>query len=350
MNLSHIVAELLKTNDCVIIPDFGGFIANYHTSGYNERGNQLTPPTKEIIFSGKLRKNDGLLVNYVGEKESVGYLEARKMVAEFVSEIMFKLENGETIELDQIGTLRFDQQENILFEANQLVNLRTDAFGLDSFHFPPLVNKFQQPTKAVFRDKEPEPLKRTYPAVKYILIGLPVLALLYFIPLKNMLNHGESRVHSISNSASLGVSDNPVLPNHSTASEQQSLLPDPNVETAETTTTEANLSVPSPMADKATLAPKVTQPVQPIASNALPLTARGKFHVVGGCFKIKENADKLAEKLLKQGYPAMVSKHGRDFFKVTVESFETRKEAEQGLEKILEVDPDTDYWLMADKR
>jgi len=350
MNLSHIVAELLKTNDCVIIPDFGGFIANYHSSGYNERGNQLMPPTKEIIFSGKLKKNDGLLVNYVSEKEGVGYFEARKIVAEFVSENMYKLENGETIELDQIGTLRFDQQDNILFEANQLVNIRTDAFGLDTFHFPQLINKFQQPPKAGFRDKEPEPLKRTHPALKYVLVGLPILAILYFIPLKNMLNHGESRVHSISNSASLSVSDNPVLPNPSAPSEQKSLLPDPNLESTETVKKEVTLDTTTPAIDEATVAPKITQPVKAAVSNSLPISVSGKFHVVGGCFKVRENADKLAEKLIKQGYPAMVSKHGRDFFKVTVESFETRKEAEQGLEKILEVDPDTDYWLMADKR
>jgi cell division protein FtsN len=71
--------------------------------------------------------------------------------------------------------------------------------------------------------------------------------------------------------------------------------------------------------------------------------------LVGGCFKVKENADNLAKKLVTQGYPAEVSRHGREFYKVTVQSFETRSEAEEGLSKILDSDPDTDYWLKIDK-
>ena len=56
MNLSVYLKELLKTNDCVIIPDLGGFIANYQSAAFNAQGDQFYPPTKEIIFSGKLKK------------------------------------------------------------------------------------------------------------------------------------------------------------------------------------------------------------------------------------------------------------------------------------------------------
>ncbi len=351
MSLSNFLAELLRTNDCVIVPDLGGFIANYHTSGFDERGNQLTPPSKEILFSAKLRKNDGLLVNFVGEREGVGYLEARKIVSEFVSEIIYKLENGETVALEQIGTLRYDEGENILFEADQSVNLRADAFGLEAFHFPQLVGKFQQPVRNVFRDKEPEPQQRRYQAVKYILVGIPILVLLYFIPLQNILDHGESRSQTISNSASLAVSDNAVSNNAVAPSNLLSNRSDAQNETpVEVSNTEVKSDLPATVPEEEKMVPKSVQPDAPAIPNDLPVVLNGKFHVVGGCFKIRENADKLAQKLVKQGYPAQVSRHGRDFFKVTVESYQTRKEAEKGLGEILEVDPDTDYWLMADKR
>lgn len=344
MNLSPLVAELLKTNDCVIVPDFGGFIANYQPSGYDERGDLFSPPTKEIIFSSKLKKNDGLLVNFVGEKEGVGYLEARKLLAEFVAETNFRLENGETIEFNEVGSIRLDQQENYLFEADPQINFRADAFGLESLHFPQLAVKHNLPPRTVFKDMEPMLQKRKYPALKYLLAGLPILALLYFIPIKKILNYGETHIQPVSNSATLSVTDSPVVPNSTIAplSEQSEL----KSEATEPGNTELKNSEVANV--RAAVEPEVTQPEKTLVQNSAPTTSTGKFHVVGGCFKIKENAEKLAEKLVKQGYPAAVSKHGREFYKVTVISFDTRIEAEEGLTKILRADPETGYWLKAD--
>ena len=101
MTFSVYLIELLKTNDCVIIPDLGGFIANYHSAASNSQGDQFNPPTKDLVFNGKLKKNDGLLVNFICERDCVGYFEAREIVSEFVSECLFKLGNGERIEFDQ---------------------------------------------------------------------------------------------------------------------------------------------------------------------------------------------------------------------------------------------------------
>jgi cell division septation protein DedD len=149
----------------------------------------------------------------------------------------------------------------------------------------------------------------------------------------------------------LAVSDNPVSNNAVSPSNLLSNRSDYQTETpVEVSNTEVKSDLPATVPEKEKMVPKSVQPDAPAIPNDLPVVLNGKFHVVGGCFKIRENADKLAQKLVKQGYPAQVSRHGKDFFKVTVESYETRKEAEKGLGEILEVDPDTDYWLMADKR
>jgi len=356
MNLSVYLSELLKTNDCVIIPDLGGFIANYQTSGYDAQSDQFSPPSKEIIFSSKLKKNDGLVVNYVMEKEGVGYLEARKIVSEFVSECQSRLENGERVVFDQIGSIYFDKNENILFDAIPKVNLRADAFGLDSFHFPQLVNKHTLITKPVFRDKDPEPQKRIHPVVKYLLVGLPLLALLYFVPFNKIFNSRESAIQKSTNNASLALSDTPVaLP--SVKSESLSVPSEPKVETKSIATDgkeEAASAEPKTSEDHAPVAPMVPEPKASVSQNSVVKNSEGaatsgKFHVVGGCFKVRENADKLAEKLIMQGYHAEVSTMGKSFFRVSVESYLTRKDAVQGLVKILEADPETSYWLMADK-
>jgi hypothetical protein len=357
MNLSVYLSELLKTNDCVIVPDLGGFIANYHSSAHDTQSDQFSPPSKEIIFSSKLKKNDGLLVNFVGEKEGVGYLEARKIVSEYVAECLFRLENGETIEFSEIGTLHFDQHENLLFKPDSRINFRTDTFGLDSFHFPQLINKYNQPVKAVFRDKDPEPQKSRRPALKYILIGLPVIVALYFIPLNKILDAGKSGNLQTSNTASLSVTDTPVTLNPgvvsaatatATGDRADSGIPEKEVGK------ETLAAEPETLTGQVTITPSAAQAQAPQTENALNANSdiqspKGKYHVVGGCFKVRENADKLADELIKKGYHAEISKMGKEFYRVSVESFQTRKEAETELAKILDADPDAGYWLMVDK-
>ena len=360
MNLSIYLTELLKSNDCVIVPDLGGFIANFQGSGYDAQNNQFSPPTKEIIFSAKLKKNDGLLVNFVGEKEGVGYLEARKIVSEYVAECMFRLENRETVEFDQLGKLLIDPHDNLIFEVDPRANLRVDAFGLGAFHFPQLVHKYNQPPKPIFRDKEPEPQKSRRPQLKYLLLAVPVLIALFFIPLNKLIHRQDSPNLPAQNTASLSVTDAPPPANPIAAPSTVAVQSQPNMEAK----SEPNqVKIQNQTADLATdhqpvvpvaVAPKITpqvkEPVQAAVPTITSQPASGKFHVVGGCFKVKENADKLADRLVKEGYHAYVSPMGRGFFRVSVESYQTRKEAEQGLEKILGSDPQTGYWLMADKK
>ena len=360
MNLSIYLTELLKSNDCVIVPDLGGFIANFQGSGYDAQNNQFSPPTKEIIFSAKLRKNDGLLVTFVGEKEGVGYLEARKIVSEYVAECLFKLENRETVEFDQLGKLLFDPHDNLIFEVDPRANLRADAFGLGAFHFPQLVHKYNQPPKPIFRDKEPEPQKSRRPQMKYLLIAIPVLAVLFFIPLSKFILHKDSPNQTAQNTASLTVTDAPPPAVPAPTSATIAVQPQPNSE-AKTGTNELETQIQTaePLPDhqpvvQTAVAPKIIplekEPIQTAVQSIPVQSVSGKFHVVGGCFKVKENADKLADRLVKQGYHAYVSSMGRGFFRVSVESYQTRKAAEQGLEKILGSDPQTGYWLMADKK
>ena len=135
MDITFYLVELLRLHDCVIVPDLGGFITNYRPAEMDLVSNRFSPPVKDIIFTGKLSKNDGLLVNYISETEGVGYLEARQIISEFVDEIWSKLENGETIEFQNIGTLHFDRNEKLIFEAKVHENFLLDAYGMRDSSF-----------------------------------------------------------------------------------------------------------------------------------------------------------------------------------------------------------------------
>jgi hypothetical protein len=83
MSLIDSVAELLYKHNCVIIPDFGGFITNYKETGFEESRNLISPPCKKVAFNQILVENDGLLVNHWAQKKGISYTESFKNVSDF---------------------------------------------------------------------------------------------------------------------------------------------------------------------------------------------------------------------------------------------------------------------------
>ena len=71
MNLASYINDLLYRYDCVIVPNFGGFITNKVSAKINENTNSIYPPSKKISFNKHLNVNDGLLVNYVATSENI---------------------------------------------------------------------------------------------------------------------------------------------------------------------------------------------------------------------------------------------------------------------------------------
>ena len=70
------ISDLLFLHDCVIIPDFGGFICNYKSAYIDDESGLICPPSKDILFNRNLTHNDGLLVSWIAGKENISYEKA----------------------------------------------------------------------------------------------------------------------------------------------------------------------------------------------------------------------------------------------------------------------------------
>ena len=95
MDITDFIRELLFDHDCVIIPDFGGFIGNYTPARIDKSNNTFFPPVKQISFNRNLNHNDGLLVGRISESAKMNYADARNLVEEFVKDIRTRLSKGE---------------------------------------------------------------------------------------------------------------------------------------------------------------------------------------------------------------------------------------------------------------
>ena len=85
IELARHIEILLLENDCVIIPDFGGFIAHYQPARYIKEENLYLPPVRTIGFNPQLTINDGLLVQSYMQAHHTDFPDATRMIEEEVA-------------------------------------------------------------------------------------------------------------------------------------------------------------------------------------------------------------------------------------------------------------------------
>ena len=56
MNLATYIKDLLYRYDCVIVPDFGGFVTKRISAKISENTHQFFPPSKQLSFNRNLNK------------------------------------------------------------------------------------------------------------------------------------------------------------------------------------------------------------------------------------------------------------------------------------------------------
>ncbi len=141
ISLSIYINDLLRQYDCVIIPGFGGFIANYSSSILNREKGIVYPPSKGIIFNKNLNRNDGLLANEIATRTNTEYAEVLSTLETLVIKAFVDLQKGGRIEFTGIGYLYFDNERNIQFLAHQTNNFLNSSYGLKPVQANPIKRK-----------------------------------------------------------------------------------------------------------------------------------------------------------------------------------------------------------------
>ena len=151
MELANYIKELLFENDCIIIPNFGGFIVQYRPSEILTTEHLITPPAKTIVFNKQLAENDGLLINHIAKKQNNNFAEAEKWLTQRTLEINHALQTYGSYSLPAIGTFDIDIERNMKFSPLSSANFLKDAFGLPTIKAIPIAH---QNTEAVFNCKD----------------------------------------------------------------------------------------------------------------------------------------------------------------------------------------------------
>ena len=148
MELHEYISQLLRQHDCVIVPDFGGFVTNFKSAYIDDFRKKIHPPSKSVLFNSLLVSNDGLLGTYVAAQKSIVYSEALALIAGQVKGWKTKLAQNDRIDLGEIGFL-YSKDGKVHFEQSRDVNLLLAAYGLQTIDFVSFGAKSSHATQTV---------------------------------------------------------------------------------------------------------------------------------------------------------------------------------------------------------
>jgi hypothetical protein len=314
------ISDLLCLHDCVIVPGLGGFVANYKSATMVEERNLFRPPVKEIGFNRSLSHNDGLLTNHLIKREQKSWTESTELINEFVKGLQHRINLGETIEFNGIGTFRKDALGNLQFNPIERNNLLPGAFGLEDFQFEPLLSntsiskKQEEPVRRLLQSRSP----RYWTSVAAMIAGL-----LLFSPKLDMPEHPQMSTTNM----------------FSTFNEKSvSKIQPSDEEVVANKTSQIEIPATDPVLSQKAVTPDID-----------PQNMVKPFHLIAASFKFKAPANQTLEAFKMDGFSeakVLHSDNGR--FRIALFSFSNRTDATRKLFALRKDEAYKNVWLLTE--
>ncbi|WP_111706987.1 HU domain-containing protein [Lutibacter citreus] len=135
MTLAKYISDLLYRYECVIVPNFGGFVTNEISAKVNHFTHTFYAPSKQLTFNTHLQNNDGLLANYIASSKNISYNKAVEFIFNEVKDWKTTLVKEE-LEIENIGSISINNEGNYIFEPSNTINYLTSSFGLNTYASP----------------------------------------------------------------------------------------------------------------------------------------------------------------------------------------------------------------------
>jgi hypothetical protein len=298
MTLATYINDLLYRYDCVIVPDFGGFVTNRIGAKVNNYTHTFTPPKKLITFNKLLKHNDGLLANYIASAENISFEKASTAISLAVIKWQNELQS-KSVEIDKLGVLSLNKERQIIFEPTNSVNYLTESFGLSTV-VSSAISRYTEQVKPLIPATVEEKKKGIPSFIKYAATAAILLTL--------------------SISGYKGYQEN--IQKESLAVQEKAI---------------------QKKIQSATFI--ISNPLPTINLNVIKEKAK-PFHVIAGAFQFIENAEKKVAQLKAKGFDAkVVGVNNWGLTQVAFNSYSDRNEATNNLYKIQKT-VSKDAWLL----
>ncbi len=304
MQMSTYIRDLLFRYECVIIPGFGALLSRHESARIDSQTSTFYPPGKSLSFNRQLQTNDGLLANHLASSEQCDYELALQKVRNFVGRLSLKLAEGETVEFQQLGSFTMNNEKAIQFVPDESMNFSTASFGLSSF-----VQEVIDRTADQLEEVESEPLlfepasRVARPYLKYAAVGLIAIIASGFGGLK--WYEGQVEQHNFAQR------------------QEASGMVDSTIQ----------------------VATFVFDEMLPVTEVSIERNI-GRYHIVAGAFRIRENADRKVDELWSEGFRARyIGANRYGLHQVVYNSYDNRSDALKELRNV-KANHNPDAWML----
>ena len=321
-NINKHISSLLCEHNCVIIPGFGGFIANYKSARIESSSHSIYAPKKSILFNRSLQSNDGLLVNEIAFCEGLTFKQAKKELDKYVLDLKESLKLYKKVFIQEVGTLLYNSEGNILFVQCNSHNHLLDSFGLNTVQYPTIQ---RTSIKEQFEEKIKHIEKKHITSNKKVWLKAAAV----FIPLFILSALG------ISNKDKIQTTYANLSPFSSSTSEIVETNKSYNLD-------KFDIESPTNNIEKAVISFYEAKDCM-----VKPLINSDKHFIIAGAFSSKKNAQKMIAKLkdAKFGKSKIVNQSHSGLYRVCYDGFSNSEDALSALRKIRKMNPSA--WLLS---
>lgn len=320
------IARLLLSNDCVIVPGFGGFMAHNISAKYDEATCTFNPPTRIVGFNPQLTMNDSLLAQEYVNTYDISFPEALKQIATDVESLKRCIEEEGIYELLEIGKFVVGDGDTLEFQPEETGIMTPSLYGLDAIEVHPIAKIVEMKPVAVVEkplqiveekvETEQQTISVRIPLnyIKHVAAACIALIIMLTLPAKL----GDSSKSGVNHSAINTSWFYEIMPKDITSGKPNKLS---NItETEQPTVTETKSSVST---DKQEVV-KVEKPI----SIESKIAHQPYYSIVLASRVTRANAEAYVAKLHKRGMTeASVHTGSNGVTKVIYKKFSTREEA-----------------------
>ncbi len=353
MSLYNVVYQLIRNNDCVIIPGFGGFVANYSEAKVDFNIQEFYPPEKKIAFNKELSNNDGLLINHIANVDNIEWIDADNIVKSFVKDIKSELEISKHLEFGKLG--KFSLTNDILvFKPNLNLNLLDESFGLESFSFPMIGNarttiEIQKPkkiskTKSAKLNKKKGKIR---PVVFYVTSAAVIVGLLFVAVKFDLIRIENEPKYQVANIAPVDLVDSSSTEQGENINSANNKMFSNTVE--EETILELNveqINENETNDDIETIEDEYFTVVVDEEIEENTVTLEKSIHIIGGSFSYRTNAEVYQNELISKGFDSKILPTANGMFRVSVKSFSDNTDAVAELNSLRNQTGNSSLWVL----
>lgn len=364
IELARHIEALLLENDCVIVPELGGFVTHYIPAMRIEEENVFLPPSRIIAFNPRLKINDGLLVQSYMTVYSTSFSDATKIVDKEVNGLLAVLHEEGKVDLPNVGELRCSIHDTYDFIPYDDKITTPCLYGLDSFKMRELSamarlagRKVVPFVPAVAEKKKYKFEVKAYRSYLTAAVAMTAVVVLFFFlstPIENtevvegnyaQLLSGE--LFGKIEKRSLAITPIIVRRTKEEAEIEEQFKKRTAVPAAtrEMKVAQPNVTIVAPNPRPENAAETIHNAAAQKAG-AVPAVPSKSYHIIIASVGTEKDAEAMAEQLLERGFPDARAIIGDGKMRVSIESCRTESEAYQALNKIRQNETYQNAWVL----